>query len=132
MIHLLFIESLINFQCFWFLFRTRFWFFFSLLVCVCCCSCLFCLLVCLPKCFSFFVPRVLVCCVLLLWEFSYYFVLREIVMLGRYLSIMELRYLCLQSRISSNLFTFIGGYIRSGIIHISRMLYSALPYFQQK
>lgn len=34
--------------------------------------------------------------VLLLWEFSYYFVLREIVMLGRYLSIMELRYLCLR------------------------------------
>lgn len=74
-IHLLFIESLINFQCFWFLFRTRFGFVCVVVVC---------------QCLLMFVL------VLLHWEFSYYFVLREIVMLGRYLSIMELRYLCLR------------------------------------
>lgn len=53
-----------------------------------CCAVLFCYLLVFTD--------VCVFLVLLLWEFSYYFVLREIVMLGRYLSIMELRYLCLR------------------------------------
>lgn len=60
-------------------FRTRFWLRFA--ICSVCC------------CLLFTDVSVLV---LLHWEFSYYFVLREIVMLRRYLSIMELRYLCLR------------------------------------